>query len=156
VDHAKVHRGQRRAEKRTALKVKAIVRASKPGRWGDGRNLYLVSKTGQSHSWDFSYRLGGKTGSVGLGSLNDVSLAEAREKARACRMTLRAGKAPERARAAAAPRVPTVGGCIEQFIALNKTGWSVSTARIVLFWFQTFVFRRKEALAVLLANRLTP
>jgi hypothetical protein len=25
-----------------------------------------------------------------------------------------------------------------------------------LFWFQTFVFRRKEALAVLLANRLTP
>jgi phosphatidylserine/phosphatidylglycerophosphate/cardiolipin synthase-like enzyme len=27
---------------------------------------------------------------------------------------------------------------------------------IVSFWFQTFVFRRKEALAVLLANRLTP
>jgi hypothetical protein len=26
----------------------------------------------------------------------------------------------------------------------------------LFIWFQTFVFRRKEALAVLLANRLTP
>jgi hypothetical protein len=33
---------------------------------------------------------------------------------------------------------------------------SAGSYSVSLFWFQTFVFRRKEALAVLLANRETP
>lgn len=89
---ARKHTGQRRPEKLSALGVKVIIKTGKPGRWGDGRNLSLVSKTGNSHWWEFSYRRGGKSLSVGLGSFQDVGLAQAREKAGECRAALEVQK----------------------------------------------------------------
>jgi integrase len=69
---------------------------------------------------------------MGLGSLNTVSLAEAREAALACRKLLREGRDPieERkaglssARAAAARRDPTFRECAEEFVEAHKAEWT--------------------------------
>lgn len=47
------------------------------GMHSDGNGLYLKVK-GSSKSWIFRYRANGKLHDIGLGSLNDVSLAQAR------------------------------------------------------------------------------
>jgi len=50
------------------LNVKMIERLKEPGKYGDGRNLYLhVTKTG-SKSWLFIYRRLGRDRMRGLGS----------------------------------------------------------------------------------------
>jgi hypothetical protein len=70
------------AEKITALFIRHIKR---PGRYADGRNLYLqvrksTRKIASDHvtkSWLFLYSLLGKDTWMGLGSHPDVTLAEA-------------------------------------------------------------------------------
>jgi Arm DNA-binding domain len=98
---AKVHNGRRMPDKLTPLAIKNILRRKVPGRWGDGKNLYLVSKTGLSFWFEFVYRRDGRAHSVALGNLLDVSLPAAREKAAAHRATLREGKLPEKVKKAA-------------------------------------------------------
>ena len=62
---------------------------AKVGMHADGGGLYLqVTKTvaGQlNKSWLFRYSVGGRDRQMGLGSLTEVKLAEAREKAVECR-----------------------------------------------------------------------
>jgi len=85
-----------RSGKLTALKVAALVRAKKPGFYGDGGNLYLqISRYGGSASWVFRYRVGPRRlRDHGLGSLDIWSLAEARERARECRQLRAQGHDP--------------------------------------------------------------
>jgi hypothetical protein len=67
----------------TALKV---ARLAKPGRHGDGGGLYLRvaeyrrrnGALAQSKNWIFRYRIAGRTRWMGLGSINGLSLAQAR------------------------------------------------------------------------------
>ncbi len=60
----------------TALKAKSLV---KPGKHADRDSLYLnITKRGNK-SWIYRYQLDGKRHEMGLGSLKDVTLAEARE-----------------------------------------------------------------------------
>jgi hypothetical protein len=66
----------------TALKIK---RNLEPGMYADGLGLYLKVRPGNSKSWIFRYRTGGKLRDMGLGPFHTVSLAEAREKAEVCR-----------------------------------------------------------------------
>lgn len=76
------------------LTTKKVEREKKPGKYSDGRNLYLhVGKNG-SKSWLFIYRREGKDKMRGLGSLKAVGLAEAREKAAEYRAMLRRGEEP--------------------------------------------------------------
>jgi Arm DNA-binding domain len=83
-----------RSGKLNAVKVAALVRARKPGFYGDGGSLYLqVSRYG-SASWVFRYRVGGRLRDHGLGSLDTWSLAEARERARKCRQLRGEGRDP--------------------------------------------------------------
>jgi hypothetical protein len=59
---------------------------------GDGGNLWLqVSETG-ARSWLFRYAIGGRERAMGLGALNAVNLAQAREKAASARNLLADGK----------------------------------------------------------------
>ena len=80
-------------EKLTALQVKAF---DKPGgRLADGGKLYLVcSKTGDSKAWSFIYDYGGRQRTMGLGSVDVVSLKQARAKAAECRQLLDKGLDP--------------------------------------------------------------
>ena len=86
--------------------VLAIKRWANPGLYADAeKGLYLQvtdGKKGTTKSWIFRYRHRGTSRLVmlGLGSLEDVSLAEARDKAKEMRNQLANGVDPKHARAA--------------------------------------------------------
>ena len=81
-------------------RVKTILREGAPGRYRDGRGLYLqITKEGY-RSWVFRYSrgIGKKEGMLGLGPLADFNLEEARERARKARQQLHDGVDPLDAR----------------------------------------------------------
>ena len=81
-----------RPEKR--LTARAVETIKKPGLHADGAGLYLhVSRNG-ARSWIFRWRRDGRLRDMGLGPLNTVSLAEARDKALACRKLKYDGRDP--------------------------------------------------------------
>jgi len=70
------------------------VETAKPGKYGDGANLYLVvSKTG-ARKWVLRFTFRGKAKEMGLGSAASVPLADAREKAASARRKIARGLNP--------------------------------------------------------------
>jgi len=65
-----------------------------PGRYGDGRGLYMQITKTQNRSWVFRYEVNGRERMMGLGACADFSLEEARERARLARQLLRDGLDP--------------------------------------------------------------
>jgi integrase len=65
-----------------------------PGRYSDGDGLILEVRPGGSKSWLARLQSNGRRRDYGLGSFKDVSLNEAREKAREFRKLLRTGIDP--------------------------------------------------------------
>jgi integrase len=116
-----------RTGKLTALKVAKV---EAPGYYGDGGGLFLqVSKYG-SKNWTYRFRTSGRLREMGLGSVDTYSLAEARERARACRKLRDEGKDPIEERNAArlqakleAAKAMTFEQCAERYIAAHKAGW---------------------------------
>jgi integrase len=111
----------------TALRVRTL---TNPGLYGDGGNLYLQVRGPEQRSWLFRYTLHGKAGSMGLGPVVDVTLAEARAKAEEARKILRAGIDPryhrDAARAAAraaSDRAMTFAQVTEEFVSRRESGW---------------------------------
>lgn len=83
------------------LSDRTVKTAKSPGKLNDGGNLYLVVdklKDGASgppaKRWSFIFQWNGKRKEMGLGSLNAVSLAKARELAAAYRGLLASNKNP--------------------------------------------------------------
>jgi integrase len=108
--------------KLTALQVTRAARAREAGFKNDGGGLYL--KDGSS--WVFRYARGGRRHDLGLGPALDVTLAEAREKAREARRLLLEGKDPlaeKRASRAAVARAMTFREAAEAHIAAHAPGW---------------------------------
>ena len=90
--------------RRTGLHLLSAVglRNLPPGRHADGGGLYLaVSPNGVGRSWVFRSRRAGKLRELGLGSLRDRGLAEARRKARELREAFLDGRDPLAERRAA-------------------------------------------------------
>jgi integrase len=118
--------------KLNALKIKSI---TKIGMHSDGGGLHLKvqkSKDGSSLNKSWIYRWGAQgRNSIGLGSLNDFSLAEARERARECRKMVAEGKNPKEERdrdkkalqQAKASSI-TFKAATKKYIELNKASWS--------------------------------
>lgn len=69
-------------------------KAKKPGYHLDGRGLYLRVAPGGSQAWILRYTFLGRTRDMGLGSLADVSLARARERAQEHRTQIAEGIDP--------------------------------------------------------------
>jgi len=84
------------------------VATAKPGKHSDGGNLYLIVADTGSRKWVLRFTWRGAAKEMGLGSANDVPLADAREKAADARRTLAKGLNPidERKRNGA---IPTFG-----------------------------------------------
>jgi len=111
------------------------LRTTRPGRYSDGGGLYLKVSinptTGEARrSWIYRFEHNGRERFMGLGSLNDVTLAEARERATAARRLHRDGQDPIDAREAArtakrleATRAMTFSQCAEAYINAHKVGW---------------------------------
>ena len=102
-------------EKLTSLFVR---KSDKPGRYGDGGNLYLQITPVGNKSWVFRYKIGNKTTILGLGATHTVSLAEARAKARHLRQQLIDGINPSQARQAR--KTITFSDACAQYIAQKK------------------------------------
>jgi integrase len=101
----------------TALKIQKL---DKPGYHADGGGLYLVVRDGGSKSWVFIYRWHGKRTEAGGGSLNDVTLKQARDWAAEGRALLR--ERPPRDpktvwRQQRAGATPTFAEMVEEFFA---------------------------------------
>src|ERR1700754_1490885 len=83
-----------------ALTIKQVAKLIEPGRYGDGKGLYLqVTPTG-ARSWLLRYERGGRERWMGLGPIDDFTLDEARERARKARQLLKDGFDPIDARQA--------------------------------------------------------
>lgn len=98
------------------------VDTAKPGKYGDGANLYLiVSKTG-SKKWVLRFTWRGKPKEMGLGSVTRVTLADAREKAGAARRKIAQGVNPieERKREGG---IPTFGEIADDVLQSRSQGF---------------------------------
>lgn len=114
----------RTIEKLTAIFVR---QTKKSGLHNDGGGLYLkVTKTG-SKSYAFRYTLQGRPTFIGLGSINTVSLSEARDKAKAARKMLLEGIDPgktNREKRKAQMAVPTFSEACARYISAKKCEWT--------------------------------
>jgi len=100
----------------------AFIRSAPVGRHADGNGLYLyVQRTG-TRSWIQRLVIRGRKHELGLGSVHLVSLAEARELARANRKLARAGGDPlaDRRRAQG---TPTFAEAAATVIDQKRAGW---------------------------------
>ncbi|QIB34322.1 tyrosine-type recombinase/integrase [Ancylobacter pratisalsi] len=111
------------------LSARAVASITDPGRHSDGDGLYLqVTSTG-AKSWLFMFKRDGRRSEVGLGSVRDVTLADARQKAVDARKIIDAGKNPlEERRAAEAARKaraekPTFGQVADNLIESIAAGF---------------------------------
>lgn len=97
-----------------------------PRYYADGNGLYFVIEEGGSKRWAFIFQLRKRRREMGLGSLADTSLAEAREKRDDARNLIRQGIDPIEAREKPAdvdaPR-RTLRVAAEELIASLRNGW---------------------------------
>jgi integrase len=112
------------------LTAKKVQHRTTRGMHADGGGLYLQVAKGGSKRWLFRYKRHGRSRWHGLGSLRDVSLEEAREKATEARKVQRNGADPIQAKreAEAAARIDaakaiTFGAAAERFIKANRAAW---------------------------------
>lgn len=113
------------------------VKSAKAGRYADGGGLYLLVKDTGARYWVFRFMLRGKARDLGLGpaaGVGAVTLAQARDKASALRLVVKAGndpllerekKAAEAAAEAQAVKVAstTFKVVAERYIADNRDSW---------------------------------
>ena len=76
------------------LSARKVASLKTKGWHGDGNGLYLKIPANKTKSWVFRYSRFKKIHNMGLGSLNDVSLANARIKAQEYRAMLQEGLNP--------------------------------------------------------------
>ena len=115
-------------DKLSASFVKGLKR---PGKFYDGGGLMLQATKaddngGIAKSWLFRFQIDHRERQMGLGPTRDVTLAEAREKAAACRKLVAAGIDPLAARNAARAeelRRATFRQCLDGFLASHGDKW---------------------------------
>lgn len=104
------------------LTAKAVERA-KPGRHGDGQGLYLLVSGSGAKSWMLRVQARGRRRDIGLGSLAELTLAEAREKAVQLRKVAKAGGDPIAARDKFKSVVPTFEVAAKACHEARSKGW---------------------------------
>ena len=118
------------ARQTNRLTTRAVAAANEPGLYSDGGGLNLAVARGGSKSWIYRYMLRRRSRDMGLGGVDVVSLAEAREKALESRKLVKAGVDPiearnaERARQAVdAATSRSFRECAEKYIESHERGW---------------------------------
>jgi integrase len=98
---------------------------AKPGRFCDGRGLWLAVSPSGARKWIFRFTFGGRVTEMGLGNAA-VPLAAAREKAAEARKLVASGVNPIAARREAeriAAGKPTFGQCADALIETKSSEW---------------------------------
>ncbi|GFM31255.1 site-specific recombinase, phage integrase famil y protein [Novosphingobium sp. PY1] len=107
----------------TLLKAKN----AKPGRHSDGKGLMLLVKPSGARSWVLRVQHKGTRHEIGLGSIDDLSLAEARDKAAELRRIVRQGGNARAFRDKVDPVIPTFAEAVGKAHAALLSGWSDKT-----------------------------
>jgi len=109
----------------------ADIRDAKPGRHGDGGGLWLEVDASGAKRWVFRFMLRSNAREMGMGNLDTITAAKARENARAARELLRDGVDPidhkreqKALQARAAAAALTFAECSDRFYAAHKATWS--------------------------------
>lgn len=117
----------KKVDKLNALFVK---RVTTPGDYGDGNGLYLQVSGSCSKSWLYRYKIAGKSRYMGLGSLHDVPLTQARKDITQWRNIRREGHDPIEYRKAqklqnrlAQAKSRTFGDCATDYIENHSDTW---------------------------------
>jgi integrase len=118
----------KQVNKLSALKVS---RLTAPGMYGDGGGLWLQVKGPTARSWIYRYTLRGRARWMGLGSVEVLTLAAARQKRDDERQKIKSGIDPvgiardadRAAREAADIRVITFADAVETYIEQNQGSW---------------------------------
>ncbi len=120
------------------LKPLEVERQTTPAKLFDGGGLYFIVVNADARSWAYRYWFKGKERWYGLGSFNDVSLKEARQRRNDARKLVhgdrdkpgidiveakRSARQEEKAVAVAAA-MPTFQQCAERYIEENWSNWS--------------------------------
>lgn len=108
------------------LSVLAIKATKEPGRYHDGDGLMLDVKKSGSASWLLRVQVNGKRRDFGLGSLSQLSLSQAREKADEMRRQCRSGIDPvalRREEKSVRPAIPTFEEAATMAHEEHKGGW---------------------------------
>jgi integrase len=136
------------AEADVRLTIKRVERLRDPGRYSDGRGLYLQVLNTNNRSWVFRYERAGRERFMGLGPVHTLNLHEAREKARKARQLLLEGVDPidartdeRRARAAAAKKRLTFREAAQAYNDAHERKWGNPKHRAqFLATLKTFAF----------------
>ena len=107
-----------------------VQRAQKPGLYGDGNGVYLQVSKGGCKSWIFRFMLNNKSRAMGMGSIELVSLSEARLKAFECRKLLLDGVDPieskrslRNAQSLLDAKTLSFEQCAKSYIDSHKPSW---------------------------------
>jgi len=107
----------------TAKAVKALKSSGHTKRLGDGGGLYLFAAPSGTKSWVLRTVVKGKRCDIGLGSVDLVSLAEARDEALRLRKIARAGGDPLAERRQSRRTVPTFEGAAKEVHAAHSASF---------------------------------
>jgi len=99
------------------------VKNAKPGRHADGKGLYLLVGPTACKSWVLRVQVGGKRRDYGLGSLDSLSITQARDRAREWRAIAKAGRNPSKDFKAAQVVVPTFEEAARHYHEETKGSW---------------------------------
>ncbi|PJL60661.1 tyrosine-type recombinase/integrase [Stenotrophomonas maltophilia] len=115
----------------TDFKIRGAKPAEKPYRLSDGGGLFLEIRPNGSKLWRYAYRLDSKQRLLAIGSLQDVSLADARAAMRQAKSQVKLGQDPVLQRKIAKARseesaLNTVAENAEDWYASAEKGWSAS------------------------------
>jgi integrase len=117
----------RKVDRLTAVKVKTL---KAPGMHADGGGLYLRISESGTKSWIFRFTVDGKLRDMGLGGVNAVKLAAARERATECRELRAKGvdpishnRASVAAQRATDAKSLTFRECAARYIGSHEAAW---------------------------------
>ena len=103
------------------LSARTVATLAAPGRHSDGGGLYLNVTASGARSWVFMWKVAGKRREMGLGSLRDVPLAKARDRAADARQKLTDGLDPIATRHK--PKVMTFAEAADALIESMASSW---------------------------------
>lgn len=118
--------------KLTALKVKNL---KEPGRYTDGDGLMLVVDKSEAKRWVLRMVVRGKRRDIGLGSVNDISLADARNTTHEMRRIAKSGGDPVAERREALETVPSFEEVARMVHAEHRPSWK--NAKHAAQWLST-------------------
>lgn len=112
------------------LTARTVETKKTPGYYSDGGNLYLRVSQNLTKTWAFYYKKEGKRTEMGFGSVSNVTLEQARDKADQLRKQLSNGIDPlterqqqENERKAQRAKFMTFQQCADAYINAHKAGW---------------------------------